>query len=140
MKNTSFEEAVAAIIRRDARYSRDAYFFLREALSYTAHRLDKPVTGTQRHMTAADLMEGVRDYALEEYGPMAHTVLNHWGIYSTEDFGAIVFNLVDEGALGKSEDDCIEDFENGYDFDESFLKPFRCKGGRRACASSCHSE
>jgi uncharacterized repeat protein (TIGR04138 family) len=62
---------------------------------------------------------------MKEYGPMALSVLNHWGIQSTMDFGEVVFHLVDKGVLGKTEDDRREDFADGYSFDEAFRKPFR---------------
>ena len=131
MKKLGFEEAVALIVLEDIRYTREAYCFLRDSLAYTAGKLDKPASGKERHMSAAELMDGFRDYAIQQFGPMARTVLMHWGICSTEDIGAVVFNLVEKGVLGKTEEDRIEDFDGGYDFDQAFLQPFRVS---RDCA------
>ena len=70
-------------------------------------------------------MDGMRRYALENYGPMAKTLLNEWGVNSTEDFGEIVFNLVENNLLAKTEEDSREDFGNGFDFDEAFIAPYQ---------------
>ena len=66
----------------------------------------------------------MRLYALKEFGPMVPTVFSYWGIRSTEDFGHMVFNLIEAGIFGKTEEDSIEDFKNVYDFQEAFVKPF----------------
>ena len=108
----------------DPRYSVQAYYFLREALDFTINLLSKPTEGPERHVSGRELLEGVRQYALQEYGPLARTVLAQWGINTTDDFGQIVFNLVQKGILGKTERDKMEDFTNGYDFDTAFRAPF----------------
>ncbi len=117
-------EVVRQIRERDPRYDIEAYFFIREALDYTGKMLEKPQEGTSRHVSGRELLEGIRKYSLEEFGPMALKVLNSWGISKTDDFGEIVFNLVNIGELGKTEEDNIEDFKNGYDFHDAFAKPF----------------
>ena len=131
MKKIGFHEAVALILKEDARYQADAYFFVREALDFTSRTLRKPARGIQKHVTAAELLEGIRQYALREYGPMALTVLRFWGINTTIDFGRIVFNLVNRQILRKTETDSIRDFENGYDFEAVFRAPYhpaaKCK-------------
>ena len=71
------------------------------------------------------MCEAARQYALEQYGYMAKTVLNSWGIHSTGDFGEIVFNLIRIGQMRKTPHDRREDFDNVYDFDEAFLKGFK---------------
>ena len=77
-------------------------------------------------MSGQQLLEGIREFALRQYGPMAITVLDEWGVRRCEDFGEIVFNLVDHGhgLFGKTETDSREDFKGGYDFEEAFKKPF----------------
>ncbi|MCS6771772.1 MAG: hypothetical protein NZ740_07060 [Kiritimatiellae bacterium] len=125
MKKVNFQEALENILNRDPRYAEDAYHFVREALDYTIKMLNKPAEGPARHVTGQELLEGFRKYALEEFGPLALRVLRHWGIRSTEDVGEIVFNLVREGVFGKTEQDRIEDFHGGYDFETAFSKPFR---------------
>lgn len=132
MRSSSFEETVELIVREDVRYDRDAYFFVREALDYTVNMLKKPVTGPGRHVTAAELTQGIRLFALEQFGPVAKRVLNTWGLRSTLDFGEIVFHLVEKGELGKTDSDKKEDFEGGYDFEEAFVRPFLPRPGSAA--------
>lgn len=110
-----FIKTVAEIILKDPRYKWEAYSFVLTALGYTQGKMEE-----SRHVTGQELLEGIREYALEEYGVMARTVFDHWGIHSTEDFGNIVFNMVNAGLLGKTEEDSIEDFKGGYDFKEAF--------------------
>jgi uncharacterized repeat protein (TIGR04138 family) len=124
MLKVNFPEAIERILRKDQRYEREAYFFLREALDYTVRLLNKPAQGPRRHVTGKELLEGVREFALEEYGPMALRVLHTWGIASSEDIGNIVFNLVAQGVLGKTNEDRLEDFSGGYDFAQAFAGPF----------------
>ena len=125
MKQTDFHEALRKILDRDARYAPEAYFFLREALDFTIKLLKKPDKGPARHISGAELLDGIRQFALQEFGPLALRVLTHWGIRRCEDFGEIVFNLVDSGVLGKTEEDRREDFAGGYTFDQAFGAPFR---------------
>jgi uncharacterized repeat protein (TIGR04138 family) len=120
MKKPNIDDLLAPILRRDVRYTEGAYFFVREALDHTVRQLDKP-----RHVSGQELLLGIRDYALSEYGPITKRVLSEWGIQECVDFGNIVFNLVNEGLLGKTDEDTIEDFTGGYDFTEAFLHPFR---------------
>lgn len=125
MKKVHFNEALAMILTKDSRYDEHAYLFLREALDFTIKLLAKPAQGPARHVSGGELLEGIRQYALKEYGPMAKTVLNRWGINRCEDFGEIVFNLVEAGTLGKTDEDKREDFAGGYDFEKAFRDPFR---------------
>mgnify|MGYP005853966415 CR=1 FL=1 len=125
MKKVNFQEALLGILDRDPRYAEDAYHFLREALDFTIKLLEKPVEGPGRHVSGQELLEGIRQFALKEYGPMALRVLNTWGIRRTDDFGEMVFNMVGAGVLGKTDEDRREDFTGGYDFDAAFVKPFR---------------
>ncbi len=137
MKKVNFSEALSHILQEDRRYDEAAYFFVREALDFTIKLLAKPVEGPGRHVSGAELLEGIRQFAVREYGPMARTVLDRWGVRRCEDFGEIVFNLVNKGILGKTDQDRKEDFAGGYDFDEAFRQPFR--GGRKAGAARAPS-
>lgn len=125
MKKVVFQEAVHVIARRDRRYHEHGYFFLREALDFSMKLLNKPAQGPGRHVSGQELLEGVRQFALQEFGPMAQTVLAHWGIRRCEDFGEMVFNLVEAGVLGKTDTDRREDFSGGYEFEVAFRKPYR---------------
>jgi uncharacterized repeat protein (TIGR04138 family) len=124
MQCTNFDDAVEMILDEDGRYDREAYVFTREALDYTYKMLNKPRDGVRRHVSGIELLDGIRAFALEELGPVSKLVLNTWGVHRTEDFGDIVFRLIDKGALGKTESDKKEDFGGGYDFNEAFVKPF----------------
>ncbi|HUJ09629.1 MAG TPA: Minf_1886 family protein [Verrucomicrobiae bacterium] len=125
MQKFNFAESVDEIVREDGRYDKDAYYFVREGLDYTIKLLKKQSRGTGRHVSGQELLEGLRRFALEEFGPMSKTVLTYWGVKQCEDFGAIVFHMVDKGILGKTEQDTPEDFKGGYDFEEAFVKPYR---------------
>lgn len=124
MYQIEFDEIIDRIVATDPRYDREAYYFVREALDYTQEKVCKRSGGRPRHVTGKELLEGIREYALKQFGPLAMFVLNEWGIHRTEDFGEIVFNMVDAGLLLKTKDDKKEDFANGYDFEEVFKKPF----------------
>jgi uncharacterized repeat protein (TIGR04138 family) len=124
MQKIGFAEALDSIIASDPRYQRDAYIFLRDALDFTTKQ-QKKIKGLRvRHVTGRELLDGARQYALKEFGPMVMTVFDNWGIHSCEDIGNMVFNLIGAGIFGKTEEDSIEDFKNVYDFGEVFVKPF----------------
>lgn len=125
MKKASFQEIVEQLVREFPQYNGHAYYFLREALDFTIKLFEKPTEGPARHVSGGELLDGIRKYALQEYGPLTKTVLNRWGIQRCEDFGEIVFIMVEKGVLGKTEEDRKEDFSGGYDFDTAFRKPFR---------------
>lgn len=125
MQKPAFHETLEAVVARDQRYSREAYGFLREALEFTQKRHRKTRTSGASHVSARELLDGFREYALQQFGPMGLTVLDYWGIRSTGDVGRMVFNLIEAGVFGRADDDRIEDFENGFSFEEAFLEPFR---------------
>ncbi len=110
-----FETIVNHIHEKDSRYKEEAYGFVMESLSYTQKKFRSP-----RHVTGEEILDGMKEMVLEKFGPLAMTVLEHWGIHSTEDFGNIVFNLVEHKVLSKTEEDNIEKFRNAYDFEEVF--------------------
>src|SRR6266478_3383026 len=124
MQKIGFAEALDSIVASDPRYQREAYVFLRDALDYTTKQQKKTKGASVRHVAGPELLEGVRQYALKEFGPMVVTVLSYWGIRSCEDVGHMVFNLIGAGIFGKTEEDSIDDFKNVFDFQEAFVKPF----------------
>lgn len=128
------------LLRRDRRYRPEAYQFVWEALNFAQTELkmgkpslSEPAAGEEgesrskpeRHVTGQELCEAARQYALRQYGMLAKTVLNSWGITSTSDFGEIVFNLIGIGHMRKTPEDRREDFDNVYDFDEAIEGQFR---------------
>jgi uncharacterized repeat protein (TIGR04138 family) len=125
MQPIEFEQVIQQIVVQDPRYRREAYLFLREALDYTQRMMGRPGGEEVRHVSGKDLLDGIRLYSLEQFGPMVQTVLGEWGIRKCEDVGEIVFNMVDNRLLAKTDTDTREDFKNVYDFDEVFGKPFR---------------
>ena len=118
----SYLKKIEAVINKHDQYKFEAYSFVMAALHHTVSKLPK-----RRHITGKELLEGIREYALEQFGPLARTVLNYWGIRKTEDFGHIVFALVEVGILRKQPEDKIEDFKDVYDFKEAFDKAYRIK-------------
>ena len=115
----SFYQIVEEICGRDSRYKPDAYEFLLQALHFTQDKLKRDT-----HVSGKELLEGIRDFAIEQYGPMVKTVLSHWGIKTTMDFGNIVFNMLENKLLSKTEEDSIEDFRDVYDFEATFGNVF----------------
>lgn len=124
MHGINFDEELDKIVAKDSRYTREAYNFVREALDFTQKLLGKPKDDMPRHVSGQQLLEGIRDYALQQYGPMALMVLEEWGIHRCEDVGEIVFNMVENSLLAKTEKDSRDDFQGGYDFEGAFRKPF----------------
>ena len=125
MNDQSFEDAISRICEKNADYDAEAYYFLREGLARTAEKLGRePGSKPGRHVSGKELCEGLRDYALEEFGPLALLVLTQWGVYATADFGHMVYALIGEGVFGKNGEDKPADFEDVYDFEEAFAKPY----------------
>jgi uncharacterized repeat protein (TIGR04138 family) len=124
MHEVSLEEVLEQILAADSRYHRDAYFFVKDALDHTQRLVTKSALGKVRHVSGQELLDGIREYSLTQFGPMVITVFEEWGIYSCRDFGEIVFNMVEHKLLAKTERDSREDFVNGYGFDDAFRKPF----------------
>jgi uncharacterized repeat protein (TIGR04138 family) len=137
---------LAKLLNSDPRYKLDAYAFVEAALSYAHETLgmgseqssDEPEEPTsrgqkvpERHLTGQELCEAIRQYALDEYGYMAKSVLNSLGINTTGDFGNIVFNLIEIGRMKKTKQDRREDFDDVYDFDVAFRQDFKIIPGEK---------
>jgi uncharacterized repeat protein (TIGR04138 family) len=104
-------------------YPLEAFNFVREGLTYTSHRLNKTSDAqcdVERHVSGQQLCLGLRDYAIQQYGLLAPIVLEHWNVRRTDDFGRIVFAMIGEGLMTKTQDDTPEDFRAVYEFDEAF--------------------
>lgn len=125
MEKPNFEESVRTVVARDGRYKPDGFHFLRDALDHTVSKLREDELEEHRHVTGVELLRGVVEYALEEYGSMAIAVLESWGITRGEDIGEMVFLLIDSGAFGRSDEDSPADFEGVLDLREELLAPFR---------------
>lgn len=109
------------VIREDGRYPVEAYQFLHAGLERASRLAHGEPSGDEpRHVTGRQLCEGLRDLAIERWGMLARTVLAHWRIHRTRDFGEMVFLLVEHGLMGKQDSDTIEDFDEVYSFAEAF--------------------
>lgn len=127
MQDLDFDEVVELICKEDPRYDRKAYTFLRQGLDHTVKELKRKEAakaGKSQHVSGAELLDGLRGFALDQYGPLAKTVLNSWGIKRCGDFGEMVFNLIEYNVFSKTENDRREDFTELYSFEEAFVKPF----------------
>src|SRR5262249_5270751 len=120
------------LLRRDPRYAPEAYEFVFAALTHTQSMLGWPDAeesakdpNAERHVSGQQLLMGVRDLALREFGLMARTVFHMWGIDRTDDFGEIVFNLVESGLMSKTDKDDRRDFHAVYDLDEALTRDYR---------------
>jgi uncharacterized repeat protein (TIGR04138 family) len=145
----SLRDEVPKIIAGDPRYSIEAYAFVLEALGQARSRKQKAERRSAEaqssappkrrskaaqagareggrsksgHVTGGELCEAVRKLALRQYGLLAATVLNHWGIRSTSDIGEIVYHMIAAGGLEKTNEDSRADFDNVFDFDTA-LRP-----------------
>lgn len=117
----------SAIRAKAGPFPQEAFQFVRDGLAHTVRfvhgegqNAPEP-TRPERHVSGQQLCLGLRDFALQQYGMLAKTVLSRWGIRKTEDFGRIVFAMIDGGLMRRSDEDTIEDFRGVYDFDEAFL-------------------
>lgn len=124
MQPNGLNEALERVLKEDPRFARDAYLFLRDALDYTIKQKKKKRSDMTHHVDGRELLNGIRAFALKQFGPMVVTVFNYWGIEKCEHFGHMVFNLVKAGVFGKTETDSIDDFRDVYDFREAFEAPF----------------
>ncbi|MDP7396579.1 MAG: hypothetical protein QGF67_04915 [Lentisphaeria bacterium] len=122
--NETYLDGVRRIVADDSRYPPEAYFFIQEAVTYTAEQLERRGNDGNQHITGKELLDGIRQHALSEFGPMARLVFDEWGIHCTEDFGNIVFSMVSHNLLGASDEDTISDFRDIYDFEKAFVEEF----------------
>lgn len=117
------------VLHEKKRYHRNAYEFLFEALRFTQETLDRGVVmdgvdEESAHISGKELLEGVRQLAKEKYGLLTQTVFHHWGVNSTEDFGRIVFDMIERGEMRKTERDQLQDFVDIYDFHKAFNEDY----------------
>ncbi len=129
---TMHHAALAGVVRQDPRYAYEAYEFVFAALTHTQRTLGRVPRevpegeiGREHHVSGPELLEGIRDLALREFGLMARTVFHMWGIERTGDFGEIVFNLLASSLMSKTEEDTRADFRDLYDLDEALVQNYR---------------
>ena len=125
MAHLTMDQAIAKLREENPKFSPPAYHFIRRALDHALRKFKREDMDRPAHVSGKELLEGFRDLALEEYGPLAKTVLEEWGISRCSEVGEVVFQLVRMGVLGKNDNDMIEDFEELWTFAEAFDVPFR---------------
>jgi uncharacterized repeat protein (TIGR04138 family) len=72
MQELTFETTLALILAKDPRYESEAYLFVKDALDYTQKLVIKPSRDEIRHVSGQELLEGIRAFALTQFG--AHGV------------------------------------------------------------------
>jgi len=99
-------------------YPQEAFEFVQRGLSFTVQKVHETQTDPEasRHVSGQQLCEGLREFAHRQWGMLARTVLDRWGIHGTLDFGKIVFTLIEAGQMQKTPEDSLEDFREVYDF------------------------
>ena len=110
-----FYALVEEICNQDARYKPDAYEFVLAGLNFTQNKLKR-----KTHVSGGELASGLRDYAIDQYGALASRVLAYWGIKETQDFGNIVFSMIEKKLLAKTDGESLADFNAVYDFKSAF--------------------
>ena len=125
MGHLTMDQAIAKLREENPKYAPAAYHFIRRALDHSLRKLKREDADRPAHVSGKELLEGFRDLALEEYGPLAKTVLEDWGITNCSEVGEVVFQLVRMGVLGKNDNDVIEDFVELWSFAEAFDVPFQ---------------
>lgn len=125
MAALTLEMKLEELAHADRRYALEAYQFVFEALDYVLAHPGCRKSTASRHITVTELLEGMRRFGLSHYGPLARCVFESWGVYSTEDFGEIVFRLIDSRLLHQGEHDRKEDFSGAFDFREAFDEGYR---------------
>jgi uncharacterized repeat protein (TIGR04138 family) len=120
------EAGIQELVRQDPRHPREAYHFVFAGLARAQQMRSAEVgsAGGRQHVRGPELLEALRDLALDEFGPLAYRVLCAWNIRRTEDFGRLVFSLIGAGLLSGTPEDSLVDFADGYEFTSAFVDPF----------------
>ncbi len=119
------EMSTSPLCQAGKRYPPQAFEFIRQGLSHAVSQVHGQIDPASEldesaHITGPQLCMGLRDYAIQRYGSLARMVLTTWGVQSTDDFGCLVFAMIDAGLLRKSDQDQIEHFHSVFDFAEAF--------------------
>jgi uncharacterized repeat protein (TIGR04138 family) len=113
-------DRIDEIAERSGRFRAPGFLFVLRSIEHCRRRLERA-----GHVSGQELLESCRAVAVDEFGPMAKLVLNEWGIETTEDVGRIVFLMVEHGLLSKTDEDRLDDFRDGFDFETEFVRNYR---------------
>jgi uncharacterized repeat protein (TIGR04138 family) len=119
MAHTDLYDKIDELAAASGRFHPKAYLFVLQCLEHCRRRVKRA-----GHVSGQELVESARMLAISEYGPMAKSVLNHWGIRATDDLGTIVFQMVEDGLLSKTDEDSPDDFSDGFDFQIEFVDKY----------------
>ena len=129
-----YHPRIAEIVRRDPRYAYEAYEFVFAGLAYTQKALGRAPQAeggeegeAAHHVSGPELLFGLRDFALREFGLLARTVFRRWGVNRTGDFGEIIFNLIDANLMSKTPEDNRRDFQDVYDLDQELVHGYHIR-------------
>jgi uncharacterized repeat protein (TIGR04138 family) len=129
---TTILQKLLPVVRSDPRYTYEAYEFVFQAIDFTLRSLGRDLPDESSdphdprfHLSGRQLVEGMCEYARREFGMMARTVFRMWGVHRTDDFGEIVFNLIDAGLMSRTDDDSRADFHALFDLDETLDTGFK---------------
>ena len=119
---STFESMIETLMCQESRYTREAYVFVQMAMDYYRAKYGNEQV---RHLTGQELLKGLEELALDQFGPMAPQVLNHWGLFRGEDVGEIVYLFLEHGVMNKSDSDRIEDFADVIEFSNTMSENYR---------------
>jgi len=132
------DKSLDEVVREDGRYPLEAFGFLHDGLARAvkgvygeaaaAEQASDPQQRRPRHVTGRQLCEALREEGIERWGMLARTVLERWNVRETLDFGRMVYLLVENGLMQKTESDSLEDFRAVYDFESAFSPASIFKG------------
>jgi uncharacterized repeat protein (TIGR04138 family) len=117
------------LCREDPRFSYEAYEFVGDAVTFTQDRLGRSKSESDDqeedcHVCGGELVRGVCDLAVQQFGLMAPVVFKRWGVRTTDDIGTIVFNLIKAEKLSQSERDAPDDFRDLFDLHHELAAGF----------------
>lgn len=126
--NKTQKKTLEQVVDENGRYPLEAFEFVRHGLNFTVQQIHghaRTKSEAACHVSGQQLAWGLRNYAVSRYGLLARNVLNHWGIHRTNDFGKIVFTMIESKLMQKTDDDDLRDFDSVFDFDTAFAPPER---------------
>ena len=131
------ETRIARVAQNHPEYAHEAYRYIANAVHVIAQEIQEQEAesdphAAKRHISIAELLDGLRTHLLKDFGRLAFDILGAWHVHTTADFGNIVYNLVEGGVLSLSPEDSIADFYNQYSFHKAFVAPFQYPNGDQA--------
>jgi uncharacterized repeat protein (TIGR04138 family) len=129
LPEVSVDARILELTREPPHFAYEAYEFVCDAVTYTMQRLGRDGVGeddpeADPHVSGAELLRGVCDLAVTQFGLMAPVVFKMWNVRTTDDVGRIVFDLIKVGRLSKSDRDSPADFRDLFDLPRALADGF----------------